>query len=51
VARYRLSATIELHWLTDGNHSFKPPKSSAVSNDDNMTRAFDVTATFVKQLP
>ena len=51
VARYRLSAAIQLHWLTDGNHSFKPPKSSAVSNDDNMTRAFDATATFVKQLP
>ena len=51
VARYRLSEAIQLHWLTDGNHSLKPPKSSAASNEDNMTQAFDATTIFVNQLP
>ena len=51
VARYRIADTIQLHWLTDGNHSFKPPKKSAASNDDNLTQALDAMATFVKQLP
>ena len=51
VARYRIADTIQLHWLTDGNHSFKPSKKSAASNDDNLTQALDAMATFVKQLP
>ena len=51
VARYRIADTIQLHWLIDGNHSFKPPKKSVASNDDNLTQALDAMATFVKQLP
>ena len=50
VARYRIADTIQLQWLTDGNHSFKPPKASTASNDDNLTQALDAMATFAKQL-
>jgi len=50
VARYRISAAIEVQWLTDGNHSFKPPKSSSATNEQNLTQALDSMATFAKQL-
>jgi len=50
VACYRISDAIQIHWLTDGNHSFKPPKASAASNNDNLTQALDAMATFVGQL-
>ena len=51
VARYRISTAIQLEWLTDGNHSFQPQKSSSASNDDNLTQALDAMSTFVDQLP
>ena len=35
VAGYRLSKTIQLHWLPDGDHSFKPRKLSGRSQADN----------------
>jgi hypothetical protein len=46
VARYRLSKQIGLHWLTDGNHSFRPPKSSTVSLEENMEQGLDAIAAF-----
>lgn len=50
VARYRLSPAIRLHWLPGANHSFKTARSAAVSTDDNMARALDTTAEFVREL-
>jgi predicted alpha/beta-hydrolase family hydrolase len=34
VEGYRLSARIQLHWITSGDHSFKPTRSSGLSEAD-----------------
>lgn len=50
VARYRLSEQIDLQWLTDGNHSFQPPKSSPASVEQNMEQGLDAIAAFCHEL-
>jgi predicted alpha/beta-hydrolase family hydrolase len=50
VAAYQLSPTIELEWLEDGDHSFKPRKASGFSERDHLARAVERTAAFVKGL-
>ena len=50
VARYRLAKQIRVHWLTDGNHSFQPPKSSVASGEQNMAQALDEIAAFCSGL-
>lgn len=47
VATYRLSPAIEVHWLGDGDHGFKPRKSSPRSLDQNLGEAADQLAAFV----
>jgi predicted alpha/beta-hydrolase family hydrolase len=47
VAAYRLSPTIEIEWLEDGDHSFKPRKSSGFSESDHLGRTIERTASFV----
>jgi predicted alpha/beta-hydrolase family hydrolase len=47
VAAYDLSKKIRIEWLTDGDHSFKPRKSSGVSEEENVERAIEVAAEFV----
>lgn len=39
VADYKLSPAIRVHWLKDGDHSFKPRKSSGVTEEQNWTEA------------
>ena len=39
VAGYPLSSQIQMVWLTDGDHSFKPRKASGKSLDDNIAEA------------
>ena len=34
VVGYKLSKTIQIHWLPDGDHSFKPRKLSGRSQED-----------------
>jgi predicted alpha/beta-hydrolase family hydrolase len=51
VGRYRMSASIQVQWLTDGNHSFKPPKASTATNDENIAQSLDAMVAFVEQLP
>ena len=48
VASYKLSKSIRIEWLEDGDHSFKPRKSSGFSEADHLARAADVVAAFVK---
>ena len=50
VRRYRLAKTVRMHWLDDGDHSFKPRKKSGVSLEDNLTEAIDAVARFIAEL-
>ena len=50
VGGYRLSPAIKLHWLVDGDHSFKPRKSSGVTERQNWDQATGAIAAFVRQV-
>ncbi len=50
VEGYDLSPAIQVHWLRDGDHSFKPRKSSGRSWLDNMQEAVEVMAGFLAGL-
>ncbi len=47
VAGFGLSPQIQLHWLSDGDHSFKPRVASGRSLDDNLDEAVAVMGTFL----
>jgi hypothetical protein len=49
VRGYRLCSQIRLHWLPDGDHSFKPRVSSGRTQDENWREAISVIASFVRQ--
>ena len=40
VAGYELSKKIKIHWLPDGDHSFKPRKASGRTLEENWTDGF-----------
>jgi predicted alpha/beta-hydrolase family hydrolase len=46
VVGYALSPKIQIHWLPDGDHDFKPRKASGKSLDDNMNEAIAAVANF-----
>jgi uncharacterized protein len=48
VSGYPLSTRIRIHWLTDGDHSFKPRKSSERTLEENWAEGIDVVASFVE---
>ena len=50
VATYDLSSNINLHWLDDGDHSFKPRKASGRTEQQNWDEAIEAIVRFVKQL-
>ncbi len=50
VATYALSPRIEVHWLPDGDHSFKPRKASGRSERQNWDEAVERIARFVAKL-
>jgi predicted alpha/beta-hydrolase family hydrolase len=50
VEDYPLSGKIRVAWLEDGDHSFKPRKSSGRDLQQNLDEAVDVVATFVAGL-
>jgi uncharacterized protein len=50
VAGYHLPSTIRLHWLVDGDHSFKPRKSSGTTEAQNLEAAIAEIDAFVRQL-
>lgn len=50
VAGYALSASIRVHWLADGDHSFKPRKSSGRTEQDNWNEGIEAVAAFVEPL-
>jgi len=51
VAGYGLAATIRVHWLEDGDHSFKPRVKSGRTLARNMAEAVDEITRFVAALP
>lgn len=48
VARYRLSPSIRVEWLNDGDHSLKPRVSSGATETENVQRAVDLAAAFIR---
>ncbi|MGI9483554.1 MAG: alpha/beta family hydrolase [Hyphomicrobiales bacterium] len=49
VGGYKLSNAIELAWIDDGDHSFKPRRASGRSLEQNMAQAIDGVAGFIKR--
>ncbi|MGD8587794.1 MAG: dienelactone hydrolase family protein [Chromatiales bacterium] len=50
VSDYRLPPNIRLHWLRDGDHSFKPRKASGLSLSDNLEAAATAVLDFIRRL-
>src|SRR5262245_17345066 len=50
VATYTLSPQIAVHWLADGDHSFKPRKASGRTEQRNRDEAVEKIASFVATL-
>jgi len=48
VGGYRLSPSIRLHWLHDGDHSFKPRKASGIVLEDNLAAAAAAVLSFIR---
>jgi predicted alpha/beta-hydrolase family hydrolase len=48
VAGYKLSDRIRLHWLADGDHSFKPRKASGRTEQENWNEAIHAAAEFAR---
>src|SRR5262249_14086106 len=46
VASYRLSPSIRVHWIADGDHSFKPRASSGRTEARNLEEAISAAAAF-----
>ena len=47
VAGYRLSPSIAMHWLADGDHSWKPRASSGRTEAQNLAEGIAATAAFL----
>ena len=50
VAAYTLSPSIELAWVADGDHSFKPRKKSGRTAEQNLEAAADAVIRFIRRL-
>jgi predicted alpha/beta-hydrolase family hydrolase len=50
VAGYPLSKRIRLHWLVDGDHSFKPRKASGRTEKENWDEAVRIAAQFAAEV-
>ena len=50
VAAYKLSKAIHVHWLPDGDHSFKPRKASGRTERENLEEGVAAVAEFSRLL-
>ncbi len=50
IRNYALPPNVRIHWLADGDHSFKPRKSSGVTEAANLARAVSAMVDFVTEL-
>ncbi|MBL0609774.1 alpha/beta fold hydrolase [Aeromonas jandaei] len=51
LADFPFSSAVSVHWLTDGDHGFKPGKSSGLCEQDNLQRAASRIRQFVGVVP
>lgn len=51
LADFPFSPAVSVHWLTDGDHGFKPRKSSGVSEQDNLRQAVGQIKNFIATIP
>ena len=51
VASYQLSKSIDILWLEDGDHSFKPRRASGFTAAQHLEAATSAVAEFVRGLP
>lgn len=49
VAGYQLANSVQVKWLEDGDHSFKPRKSSGRTEEQNWKEGVDAVANFIGQ--
>lgn len=49
VQTYSLGAAIELAWMADGDHSFKPRKKSGRTLEQNLADAADAAVEFIRR--
>jgi len=47
VSTYDLADSVQIHWLPGGDHSFKPRKSSGLSEQENWDEAITAIAKFI----
>ena len=50
VASYALSPSIEVAWMEDGDHSFKPRKKSGRTHEQNLDAASEAVVDFIRRL-
>lgn len=50
LAGYVLSSSVQLAWVPDGDHSFKPRKRSGYSEEENLVLAVQQLATFIYEV-
>jgi uncharacterized protein len=50
VAKYKLSQAVRVEWIMDGDHSFKPRKSSGKTEPANWQTALDEISGFLESL-
>ncbi|MGY4043840.1 alpha/beta fold hydrolase [Aeromonas hydrophila] len=48
---FPFSPAVSVHWLTDGDHGFKPRKSSGVSEQENLWLAAGQIKNFIATIP
>jgi len=48
VARYKLVRAVQVKWIEDGDHSFKPRKTSGRTGLGNWEAALDEVAAFLE---
>jgi predicted alpha/beta-hydrolase family hydrolase len=49
VSDYRLSRAIHFHWVTDGDHDFRPAKGAGVTAKDNLRAAADAVSGWMNE--
>ena len=50
LANWQLSHSIQINWLKDGDHSFKPRKKSGVTEAENRTKACQAIVEFMAKV-
>lgn len=50
VATYALSSQVQVQWISSGDHSFKPTRSSGLSEEENWATAVALSDTFLRTL-